>query len=271
MNLKNAKAVNMSHSKIFPKQEGEDVSAQCPICGNSYTINTNWNAREGHLCGSCTASGRSQAIAFMVSKYVFGNETPLAKQDKRTDLKVIGLSDGQIYAQPLSKICDYTNSYYHQEPYLDITNPPDHYLNSFDALISADVFEHVFGDPCHPFRGANRILKPGGHLILTVPFVNQGGYQEHYPGMVGYESKQMNGQWVAEIEYANGYVEIDEKPKFHGGPGKTLEVRLFNRKRLREELEWAGFEDITFHDENLPHHGINWSVASRPITARKPS
>ena len=260
----------MEFPKLDPNSDGFELNAECPICAKSYTMNANWNAREGHLCGACTASGRSQAIAYMLSKYVFKNDVPLAKQKKRNDIKVIGLSDGQVYAKPLSKVCDYTNSFYHQEPYLDITDPPEHYLNQFDGLISADVFEHVFKHPCHAFRGANKILKPGGHLVLTVPFVNQGDHKEHYPGMVGYESKEVGGKWVAEIEYANGYIERDEKPKFHGGPGKTLEVRLFNRVRLIEELQWAGFEDITIHDANIPSSGINWSVASRPITARKP-
>lgn len=259
----------MSISKIFPNQTGETLQANCTICGASYTINTNWNAREGDLCTQCNASGRSQAIAYIVSKHLFKNQLPLAQQKPNKKLRLIGLSDGQVYARHLEAICNYTNSFYHQKPYLDITSPPKNYLGKFDALISADVFEHVLAEPCHAFRGAYNILKPGGYLILTVPFVNIGEHKEHYPGISGYNSTETDNGWIVDIEYHNGKKSVDKNPKFHGGPGKTLEVRLFNRTRLMEELNWAGFDDVNIMDENLPKHGINWNVASRPIVARK--
>lgn len=41
---------------------------------------------------------------------------------------------------------------------------------SFDALISNQVFEHVFNPP-EFLAELNRVLKPGGNLLLTVPFV----------------------------------------------------------------------------------------------------
>lgn len=259
----------MKFNKILPQEEGSEIPAKCPICDATYQLNTNWNAREGHLCPSCTASGRSQAIAYLVSKFLFENKLPLVKQKKNRDIKLIGLSDGQVYAHPLSKICDYTNSYFHKEPFLDITAPLKGYWSGFDGLISADVFEHVLTEPCQAFSGAYKIIKPGGCLILTVPFVNHGDHKEHYPGISGYEARQENGSWIADIQYRNGKTKTITDPKFHGGPGKTLEVRLFNRNRLLEELKWAGFDDIYVMDENLPEHGINWSAASRPIVAIK--
>ena len=83
-----------------------------------------------------------------------------------------------------------------------------------------------------------------------------------------YQNKE--GSWEAKLKYNDGSEEIDSNPKFHGGPGKTLEIRLFNRSRLIQELNLSGFIDIVIHDENMPHYGINWSAASRVITARKP-
>ncbi len=44
---------------------------------------------------------------------------------------------------------------------------PDH---SFDSVISNQVFEHVFNPP-EFLAELYRILKPGGNLLLTVPFV----------------------------------------------------------------------------------------------------
>ncbi len=256
--------------KIVPHIEGECIAAQCSICGNSYEINTNWNAREGHLCGHCGASGRSQAIAHLVATEIFQRKIPLEKIKPRKDIKIIGLSDGRIYADILSKIANYTNSFFHQEPFLDITAPPAKWENEFDGLISADVFEHVIGEPSAAFAGAFKIIKPGGCLILTVPFINEGPYIEHYPGITGYTSEQRDGKWIAHIQYSDNRMVTDYTPRFHGGPGKTLEVRLFNRARIEEELIRAGFVDIKFYDANIPEFGVNWSRPSRPITARKP-
>jgi len=41
--------------------------------------------------------------------------------------------------------------------------------NSFDCVISEDVFEHV-RHPDKGFREIYRVLRPGGHHVFTVPF-----------------------------------------------------------------------------------------------------
>jgi SAM-dependent methyltransferase len=52
---------------------------------------------------------------------------------------------------------------------LDITSPnlPE---NSFDVIVMAEVLEHV-ADPHAAVKGIRYLLKPGGKLILTVPFI----------------------------------------------------------------------------------------------------
>lgn len=40
----------------------------------------------------------------------------------------------------------------------------------FDSVLSTEVFEHVFNLP-HVLKELNRVLKPGGHLLITCPFV----------------------------------------------------------------------------------------------------
>jgi len=250
--------------------EGETVKATCSLCGCEYLLRLDQFSREGKLCTACGASGRSQAIGFYISSILCSNTLPLKSQKKDFTKRVVGLSDGKIYADILSRKFSYVNTYYHRKPYLDIKAPHEKYEDAFDLLISADVFEHVTEPTIDAFVGAFRILKPGGYLVLTVPFVNKGEAIEHYPGAVGYRSyKDKDGTWVAEIEYKNGEIILDRVPKFHGGPGKTLEMRIFNRARVVDELKNAGFVDIQVHDENLPQHGINWSPPSRVITARK--
>lgn len=70
----------------------------------------------------------------------------------------------QIYAS-----CDMPGGFYKQqhdfECFLhDIPMPSDHY----DCIINTQVLEHV-PDPLKTLREMNRVLKPGGILLLTVP------------------------------------------------------------------------------------------------------
>lgn len=246
------------------------IDATCSICAGIFPIDTCGNFREGKLCYHCGASGRSQAIAYCLTHYVFKQNAALNNITNQNKIKIVGLSDGPAYAKTLAKKCNYKNTYYHTKPFLDITNPTKEYLGIFDALISADVFEHVLAAPSHAFKGAYDILKAGGYLILTVPFINQGPHKERYPGLCNYTSEQRpDGSWIAHLEFSDGRNVVDETPCFHGGPGKTLEVRLFNRECLEEELAWAGFKNIIIHDKNMPERGINWNTASRIIVAQK--
>ncbi len=43
---------------------------------------------------------------------------------------------------------------------------PDDY---FDTVLCCELIEHLPADPMHLMREINRILKPGGHLVLTTP------------------------------------------------------------------------------------------------------
>jgi SAM-dependent methyltransferase len=48
----------------------------------------------------------------------------------------------------------------------DIYPYPD---ESFDTVLCCELLEHLMGDPMHMMAEINRILKPGGHLVLTTP------------------------------------------------------------------------------------------------------
>ena len=59
---------------------------------------------------------------------------------------------------------------------------------------------------------------------------------------------------------------------FHGGPGETLELRLFALADLVAHLEAAGFCDVRVRREPNFAHGVWWPGADGwPITARRPS
>jgi SAM-dependent methyltransferase len=39
----------------------------------------------------------------------------------------------------------------------------------FDTVLCCELVEHLYHDPMHMMSEINRILKPGGHLMLTTP------------------------------------------------------------------------------------------------------
>ena len=87
----------------------------------------------------------------------------------RTDLRGIGLSDDWRYAEKLPSKLSYRNTFYHREPRLDLTDPPEELVGTLDFLIASDVLEHVAPPVERAFENAFRLLKPAGVFILTVP------------------------------------------------------------------------------------------------------
>ena len=71
---------------------------------------------------------------------------------------------------------------------------------------------------------------------------------------------------------ADGRYTLHEKLCFHGGPGTTLEMRVFCRADLIRQLSEAGFVGIQVMDTDAPEWGIlhkcPWSL---PLLAQRPS
>jgi SAM-dependent methyltransferase len=44
--------------------------------------------------------------------------------------------------------------------------------NSFDVVLLAGTIEHVYAGPLTGFSEAYRVLRPGGFLVLTIPYIN---------------------------------------------------------------------------------------------------
>lgn len=44
--------------------------------------------------------------------------------------------------------------------------------NTFDAVLLAGTIEHVYAGPQAGFSEAYRVLRPGGFLVLTIPYIN---------------------------------------------------------------------------------------------------
>jgi len=144
------------------ESQSDLVEAACAICAGVYQVDTEGNYREGALCPHCGSFGCSQSIAYALTYYVFRKDVALCNLKRQKHLKVVGLSDGPAYSKMLAEKCAYKNTYYHTKPFLDITKPRPQEFEKYDALISADVFEHVLAAPFHAFKDSYDILKSGG-------------------------------------------------------------------------------------------------------------
>jgi len=115
---------------------------------------------------------------------------------------------------------------------------------SLDAIATLDVFEHV-PDADRAFRECARVLRHGGHLLMTVPFY----------------SDQDTSEEVARIGL-DGVVEHLQPPEYHGDPlgGGVLCFHHFGWDVL-ERLRDAGFSEasaVRLRDPERGLPGANW-------------
>lgn len=242
----------------------------CNICGHPAEFLPEGDWREASSCQSCGSSVRSRHIAHCVTSEIFGYSVPLsAAQDK--SIRGIGLSDAGPLALALERAFDYTNTFYHTEPILDICSPTPEWLGAAEFLTSSDVFEHVPNPVRNAFAGAYKALRPGGILVLTVPFDDRPETTEHFPNVYQFTTVNLADEYLLIGKTAAGEFEVHRNLIFHGGPGTTVEMRFFSQRDVIDNLRNTGFVDIRLHNENIPRSGIFLAhQQGLPITARKP-
>jgi SAM-dependent methyltransferase len=252
------------------RQQGE-FAFTCNVCGGAATAEWSAMGREDATCPHCRSSVRMRAVVHHVSMALFGRSLALPDFPERPDLRGVGLSDWLPYAQGFARKFSYTNTYYHTEPFLDITAVPDAMAGTCDVVVSTDVFEHVLPPVAAAFHGAYRLLKPGGTLVLTVPYVLEPHFaSEHFPNLHDFEIEEAQCRRVLVNTTREGTQERHENLVFHGGPGNTLEMRMLHKDEVQRHLEDAGFSDVRFEEKDVPPFGIVWLYPwSLPVTARR--
>jgi len=229
--------------------------------------------REKPSCSTCGSTLRFRSIIRTLSVGLFGKSLILNDFPEVGDIFGIGLSEWVGYTRILESKFGFLNTFFHQEPFLDITKPPKNMIEIADFLISSEVFEHIPPPVQAAFDGAYSILKPGGVLILTVPFrTDIHETLEHYPDLFEWKIVEQDNKYTLVNITKDNQKQVFNNLCFHGGPGMTLEMRVFSKLTLQKHLVNSGFTDIVFCSENEEETGIiwrgDWSV---PIIARKPS
>ena len=213
---------------------------------------------------------RYRSIIAALSKELLGEVRPLTEFPTDKSIHGIGMSDASLYAHRLEKKFSYINTFYHKNPQLDITRPTDDMLSSADFIISSDVFEHVPPPVNIAFNNLIKILRQGGIVVFSVPYVDTGETIEHFPELHKYIITRRKGKKILINTTTGGETQIFSNLQFHGGCGQTLEMRSFSRKQLLGEIRNAGFKNIVIHNTDIPKFGIfHDSSQSRVITMRK--
>jgi SAM-dependent methyltransferase len=226
--------------------------------------------REFQSCGHCRSSLRMRSLMYLLGAELFGSPRALIAFPIDKSIRGVGMSDWEGYAPLLADRFDYTNTFYHCEPRLDIADIPESSVGRYDFLISSDVFEHIPPEVLdRAFANSRRLLKPGGVFIFTVPFARGDATREHFPRLHDFRIVEEGGKRVLLNTTVNGEAERFEDLVFHGGEGMTLEMRMFAEKDLLRRLRAAGFSRAEVRADPAPHFGINWPIDhSLPIVAR---
>ena len=114
----------------------------------------------------------------------------------------------------------------------------------FATVICGELIEHLFEDPMHMMSEVNRILKLGGHLVLTTPNIAA------LRGIAGILQGYHPGFFHSYIRPAEGTGEVDARHN-----------REYAPREVHQLLENAGFEVARletgeFRDE--PHPEFGW-------------
>jgi hypothetical protein len=264
-----------------PEPAAEVIHFTCNICGASNSEEAKQFHRELAVCRGCTSNARFRGIILALSRELLGRDAVLKDVPRDPSIRGLGLSDAPAYASWLARKFRYINTSLISEPQLDLRTEDWKKYRNQDFIICADVLEHV-PQPLDPiFQTLRSMLRPGGVLVLTVPYADIPNTIEHYPGLKSFRVLEKEGRKTVEYLRTDGTVGIDENPIFHGGEGSTLELRVFSQGDVLAYLYRAGFEDIRLHDEPEPGLGYYWPpMPERPslgrgflgytITARRP-
>lgn len=195
-------------------------------------------------------------------------ESRLATSLEPKPLHGIGFSDPAIYARHLERLTDYRNSWFHQEPRHDITDLSSFDGETFDFVVCSEVLEHIEQPVQVAFDNLFRLLKPGGVLVTSVPLID-GETIERFPRLRDRTVERAGGQWVLRgTDVDTGEDFSSTELVFHGGPGSTLEMRLFGRRCFRQHLTQAGFTDVTEMIGHNPAFGIVVDGTPRSVRTR---
>lgn len=227
--------------KMVLKQPNKELyfPGWCAVCKKDvdFLIDNKWSAGENYVnlrerlvCPECNLNNRMRAMAEMMEERIDFSKDAVYMYEQVT----------YFYESMKTRISNLVGSEYLGEQY------SSGYINkkgirhedatslsfedeSFKFIISNDVFEHV-SDIHKTLQEAYRVLKPGGTMLVSVPF-----YYDYQTS-------------VKRAEYREGELMYLEPPVYHGNPvddGGSLVFYDYGWD-LFDWIREAGFSDAYF-------------------------
>jgi SAM-dependent methyltransferase len=218
-------------------------AGQCTICGHNGPFLNPEQTREGTQCRNCGASSRHRAVVHTLGMILGRPGTPLFQWKPDRSVRILESSARGSYPAMMKELFEYYATEYDEKKIAEGVQPTEyadfqrlHFPdNHFDVVIASDVFEHVRNDELG-YREIFRVLKPGGSLLLTVP------YDHERP------------QTIVRVD-TSGPTDVHVlEPEYHGGGGLTLAYRNYGRDLL-DLLGRAGYS-VCHLDLEVRQEGI---------------
>jgi hypothetical protein len=244
---------------------------QCNVCGVATSAPiAAIREREAPSCANCGSNLRFRTIINGLSEALFGCQITLPAFPVRKDLRGIGLSDANTYALRLADHLDYENTFFHQEPRVDVGDIEACPYRDLDFVIASEVFEHVCPPVSRAFVNARTMLRDGGAMVFSVPWIPSGTTSEHFPDLFDFRIVKESGRYTLHNTTREGVAQRFSELIFHGGPGSTLEMRLFAYDDLVRHFAGAGFSEPIVLRREVPRFGIDWTdtYCSIPMVVR---
>ncbi len=244
----------------------------CNVCGHRNPPLLDPEQREKSTCATCGSSIRIRSTLLALSRALFGLDLPLNEFPSLKSVCGLGISDSDIYAPLLEQSFNYTNTYYHRQPVLDLVDPDPGDFGRYDFIVCSEVLEHIPPPVDRAFHTLAQLLKPAGVLVLTVPYVPIPTTIEHFPDLQQHGLATIDGTTVLVNRLPGGGYHVHDRLTFHGGQGSTLEMRIFAETDVRALLNAAGLTAIHFDGKESLEHGVVFSgPCSLPVTASRGS
>jgi len=149
----------------------------------------------------------------------------------RTDHRTVTSAEGETFTCEIDHFDAETDGFPYASEY-------------FSTVLCGELIEHLFEDPMHLMSEVNRILKPGGHLVLTTPNV-----------------AALRGISAILQGYHPGFFHAYIKPAADSGEVDARHNREYTAREIHKLLENSGFavallETGEFRD--LPHPEFGW-------------
>lgn len=150
----------------------------------------------------------------------------------RVDHRVVTSAEGETFE------CDIDHFDAEKDPF---PYPDEH----FSTVLCCELIEHLFEDPMHLMGEVNRILKPGGHLVLTTPNVTA-----------------LRGISAILQGYHPGFFHAYIKPA-ESGEVDARHNREYTPREIHRLLDDSGFEVTlleTGEFRDVPHPEFGWVI-----------